>query len=281
MKLTIAIQGREAIPVRAIPFITGWHLSPDRFVEALAHKSRSGVQLAAFSFNEQGARVLPKHWDDCLEYLRLLNVANLCDMDYSDSQLQRLAVERIRSGVFVWKDELDAAYAEGGGPLAVQALRTDEVVRFGDDDYSHMPDELYQMVMEGFIDSMPPPMPSGPTEGVVETAATPVPLEETQSLIAPAVHSAPQAWVKTAKDMGKVYVEQWRADGKEPTVADVASYLEGEFSTRGIYGARGKVLDSGYITRSALTGITGRAKGYKSKKPKVPSGRRERLPEIK
>ena len=37
MNVVVLIDGREAIPVRAIPFVTGWWLSPDLLARSFAH----------------------------------------------------------------------------------------------------------------------------------------------------------------------------------------------------------------------------------------------------
>lgn len=86
-------------------------------------------------------------------------------------------------------------------------------------------------------------------------------------------------WQRKAKELGHTYLAAWRKAGYEPTKQDVALYLEGEFSTLQIYGDREEVLDATYIERHALTGITGNPVGYKSKKPKVPHGVRQKLPQ--
>jgi hypothetical protein len=79
-------------------------------------------------------------------------------------------------------------------------------------------------------------------------------------------------------ELAKIYLQQWRDAEYEPTKQDVALYLEGELSSQGLTGIRGKFLDRGYIERHYLTGITGRPRGYKLKKPNIPDGQRGKLP---
>jgi len=87
-----------------------------------------------------------------------------------------------------------------------------------------------------------------------------------------------ERWKLEAVKLGKAYLAAWRNQSYEPTKQDAALYVEGEFSTHGIYGDRNEVLDAAYIERHALKGITGHPPGFKSKKPKVPEGMRGKLP---
>ena len=96
-----------------------------------------------------------------------------------------------------------------------------------------------------------------------------------------APESAEPPWKTEAVMLGNKYIKAWRDEGYEPTGADAALYIEGEFSTLGIYGKHKEVLDAAYIYRHALTGITGNKPGHKSKKPKIPEGKRGHLPEFK
>jgi hypothetical protein len=85
-------------------------------------------------------------------------------------------------------------------------------------------------------------------------------------------------WKERAVCLANEYLSAWRNEGYEPTGEDAALYVEGKFSTLGILGVRGEFLDWATIKREALTGITRRKPGAKSKKPKVPKGQRGNLP---
>ena len=37
MKTIVQINNRDAIPIRAIPYVTGWEVSPDKLLLTLAH----------------------------------------------------------------------------------------------------------------------------------------------------------------------------------------------------------------------------------------------------
>lgn len=90
--------------------------------------------------------------------------------------------------------------------------------------------------------------------------------------------SIKKIWVQKAKELGTEYMDQWRNAGYEPTVANIALYVEGVFSNTGVYNSRIEVIDKETIIREALTGITGKKAGYKSKKPKIPTDKVEELP---
>ncbi len=86
-------------------------------------------------------------------------------------------------------------------------------------------------------------------------------------------------WVAAAWEHGRIYVNEWRKAGYEPTVADVGLYVEGIFSNNGTYNTNGNVIDRATIVREALTGITGKKKGQKSTKQKIPNGEKGKLPQ--
>ncbi|MEI8363777.1 MAG: hypothetical protein WCG35_11255 [Betaproteobacteria bacterium] len=88
-----------------------------------------------------------------------------------------------------------------------------------------------------------------------------------------------QMWLDEARKLAENYIKKWRLNGYEPTAEDAALYVEGEFSTRGIYNTRGKAIERNAIRKEALIGVTGHKKGFKSKKLKVPANKRGKLPE--
>jgi hypothetical protein len=61
-------------------------------------------------------------------------------------------------------------------------------------------------------------------------------------------------------------MEQQRKEGKDPGIIEISKYVEGELSTLGIMGKRGKFLDFETIKREALTGITGKPANGKTQK---------------
>jgi hypothetical protein len=67
MNFVFGIGGREAIPVRSIPFVTGWSMSPDMIASALAHTDPvtklRGIAAYHLAGNDEPAPMLPKEWD--------------------------------------------------------------------------------------------------------------------------------------------------------------------------------------------------------------------------
>lgn len=67
MGIEVVIGGREALPVRAIPYITGWTMSPDMVAAGLAitDLARRLEKIAAYHLLTDGsiAAMLPKEWD--------------------------------------------------------------------------------------------------------------------------------------------------------------------------------------------------------------------------
>jgi hypothetical protein len=113
----IVIESREAIPVRAIPFITGWRMSPDNIAASLANNdfSKKFQNLLAYHLSSDGrpARLLPREWDSVEEELEIFS--RKLETTGNVSQ-QKQAVWRQESikllppGTFVWRDEFEKAF---------------------------------------------------------------------------------------------------------------------------------------------------------------------------
>ncbi len=65
MNLVISIRGRDAIPVRALPYVTGWSLSPDAVAAELAESSELQRLTGLRAYYDDGnlIELLPKEWD--------------------------------------------------------------------------------------------------------------------------------------------------------------------------------------------------------------------------
>jgi hypothetical protein len=85
MSCIVLIHGREALPVRAIPYVTGWQISPDDVAFSLAQKG-SGFEVLGnlrahhLSAGRIVAEVLPKEWDGIVDRFAALT-AELQAMD--------------------------------------------------------------------------------------------------------------------------------------------------------------------------------------------------------
>ncbi len=78
-RLVIEVGGRKAIPVRAIPYITGWCLSPDKVARQLSGEVETAINvlsgMTAYRLSAGIAiQVMPKEWDAILASIYLLDL---------------------------------------------------------------------------------------------------------------------------------------------------------------------------------------------------------------
>jgi hypothetical protein len=157
MKATVVIDGREAVPVRAIPFVTGWRLSPDMIAKDLAkegHRRRFKETLQAFQYDPENRHplTLPDEWDQILVRLNALNVM----LDRSNGgERDEITYARWRDespgclprGCFVWRDEFETTYRKGHTSAARHDIDEESLpLNF----FPLVPTELEAVVMEGF-----------------------------------------------------------------------------------------------------------------------------------
>ncbi|MCM8641182.1 hypothetical protein, partial [Accumulibacter sp.] len=116
MNVVVLINDREAIPVRAIPFVTGWWMSPDVVASSLAYndslKSFVGIRACHLVDGSRCAEILPKEWDGVEDRLKGLE-SRLKGMS-DDRALTRPiwlaeSVPLLPAGTFLWKDEFERA----------------------------------------------------------------------------------------------------------------------------------------------------------------------------
>lgn len=122
MKLTVTLLDNgtphEAIPVRALPFITGWIFSPDAIANAFsqANEARRMREVRSFRIRENSlTHVSPVDWEH-------VKVA----MDGLDDKLPRSpggyadwrgkSIKLLPAGVFVWLDEFSMAFNRDFSP---------------------------------------------------------------------------------------------------------------------------------------------------------------------
>lgn len=166
---TVKIPEREALPVRAIPYVTGWDRftpvalvrylaqDPDRFTEwdkpLTAYVRRDGAPVA----------VAPSDWDRVLRILKSFEAQTGPVTDPSGDEVWlEHAAEKIPAGLFVWLDEftdVHRAYCD----------KFDEKNKTLDLDPLLMDDATRAMVMEGFTVHAPEVVP------VVEANPAPAP----------------------------------------------------------------------------------------------------------
>lgn len=153
MKLPI-IKGRETIPVRLIPFITGWDVSPDQVANILAHKEKFDRFGELFAYHLQDgdpSRILPKEWDGILLSLEVLSdkLKSLETIDFENYPRWRLdSVPLLPPGVFVWRDDFEAAYKQARSPEYITYL--DETPGIRELNYSPLLNLPATILLEGF-----------------------------------------------------------------------------------------------------------------------------------
>ena len=155
-RLTVWIGGREALPVRAIPYVDGWlRFSPDAVARYLAqdddlftewdtpliaHRQTDGAPIAA---------VPPREWDGVAASLAGF-AEETGDGDAGYAIWRKHAVEKLPASVFVWLDEFEAAHKSRCARLLLVPTRS------GDDELTLSPVLLdggvVAMVLDGFAD---------------------------------------------------------------------------------------------------------------------------------
>ena len=166
MQVTIEINGRQALPVRAIPLLTDWRgLSPDQLAQILAGDSDfwpSFDGLTAYRLNPDGSTepTPPRWWASWV--VHKLNAiseaikATQIGHETGRQQWRAQALAQLPAGVFVWREEFESAHAQEYGPEGIRARGNPE----GFDpsthalDFNPQPDPAIapaHLVMEGFV----------------------------------------------------------------------------------------------------------------------------------
>lgn len=131
MNILITIDGREAVPVRAIPLLTDWQvLSPDVIANALAGDDdlpSSLDGLSAYRLNPDGSpeKIPPRWWENWV--VRKLQAISdeikgkqiTHETGYQQWRCKSLA--QLPAGVFVWRDEFETAHIGEYGPGSMRA----------------------------------------------------------------------------------------------------------------------------------------------------------------
>lgn len=142
MNCIILINGREAIPIRALPFVTGWELSPDVLAIALAQDgdwSDRLKRIRAHCLAPDGSHseMLPKEFDGSVVALRVLSASlKAAEVLEGDSYpaWREQSPSKLPSHCFVWRDEFEPA-----ARYAMAALMSLDEERPGDNDLNFSP----------------------------------------------------------------------------------------------------------------------------------------------
>lgn len=155
--LVVNMSGRDALPVRAIPYVSGWALSPDVVAQNFARSaSESFAKLEnTYSYHlvdGKPVKLLPKEWDRHIAVLNGLE-AQLKEQYASDERGYAAwvsqSVAKLPPYVFVWLDEFVADFERDYGRTRLTIMSERE----GDRALNLSPfldEEELNMVLEGF-----------------------------------------------------------------------------------------------------------------------------------
>jgi hypothetical protein len=119
MNIVVMIKGREAIPVRAIPFLTNWEtMSPDAIARALARDDFFWTfdGLNAYCEEDENFRLIEATWWEnfaCRKLKALSDSIKATETTHETGyqEWQEKSLEILPAGTFVWKDEFAPLHA--------------------------------------------------------------------------------------------------------------------------------------------------------------------------
>ena len=171
MKVVVEIEGREAVPVRAIPLLTNWEtMSPDVVAQALAWNEGEPHFKGLQAFRRyEGSRPIPaREWENevCCQFTALNESMKVTGNTPATGLLEwrRRALEILPAGVYVWKDEFEPMHCMRYGPDGETLLKNmvpvddeahERLVALDFDPVISDP-EIQRLVFEGFV-----PTPAG------------------------------------------------------------------------------------------------------------------------
>lgn len=164
MKVTIEIDGRKAIPVRAIPFLTNWAtMSPDVVADALAGEDHHFRGLTSFRIEGTDQKKISTTWWENFPCRQLKALsAEIKDKETTHEtgyqEWRSRSIPVLPAGVFVWQDEFVSCHGNRYGPCGTTyltergVLPRDEHERRVELDFDpFIPESHTQLiVMEGF-----------------------------------------------------------------------------------------------------------------------------------
>lgn len=208
MKVIVEINGRQALPVRAIPLLTDWRVfSADIAAKILSGDSEhwpSFEGLHAYRLLPDGntEQISPRWWSWVVNELAAVDEevsANQPSINIGRQQWRRESLAQLPAGVFVWCDEFEVAHVAEFGPDSMRARSNpcefDPTTRALDFNPQPPPDIAPQhLVLEGF----------SPTGNVSATPA-PASVHPPSPPIATSSASDTPAWTVTKRQRFKGY----------------------------------------------------------------------------
>ena len=138
MNVIVLVEGREAIPVRAIPLLTNWQvMSPDEIASALAHEENyeNFHGMDAYSLENGAVTPIPANWWERFPCRHLKAISERLkatelshEVGYQSWREESHLV--LPAGAFVWKDEFEMCYQKVYGPSGWKIWRTHVALPF-------------------------------------------------------------------------------------------------------------------------------------------------------
>ena len=271
MNCVVCIAGREAVPVRAIPFVTGWKsFTPDAVAEGLAHRLESGKLegLTAYHIAGDGSisAMLPKEWDGPARALDALS-AKLGEMRGDSYPAWReQSIPELPSHCFVWRDEFEKNVTDWWQTLHLLGERPgDKELNFT----PRIPQSLEDAVFEGM------PMGKAEPDADVEAArieaalpgeeltkarqrqaathTTPTVMQERDEQRNSNETESPGDWKVQARAIADEHDAADKKSGCYDSLTNMADRVAKSMREREIYGPRGP-LGGKTVLREALQG---------------------------
>jgi len=118
VNVILKIEGRDAIPVRAIPLLTNWEvLSPDELADALAGGEHGYAFHDIFAYRIEDSEVRPvvqTWWENfpCRALKALSDRIKATEISHETGyqEWRKQSLNELPAGVFVWKDEFEPRY---------------------------------------------------------------------------------------------------------------------------------------------------------------------------
>lgn len=255
MNVVVLINGREAIPVRAIPFVTGRWMSPDVVARsfALTDHWRNMKEVSAYQLlgDVIHGPVLPKEWDVVEDLLQALEkrLKSLSD-DRTETRPTWITESTLLlpAAVFVWKDQFEQYFRAEYSPQRFHWI--DE--RPGDRELNFspmiMPPELRSAVMEGFESQVENTPPTDTPQQVPAVAP------EQPRASGATEKAAPADWKVSARAIADECFDSDTMNNCRDSLAGYSRRVMGMMQEQEIHGPRGRIDNPGTIQREALQG---------------------------
>lgn len=139
MNIIVEINGRQAIPVRALPLVTDWvTMYPQAVVMILAGEFEHWPSFEGLSAHrleaDGGVKQIPSRWWESWVVGKFQDIsdeikAKQTSSDLGKRQWRRESIAQLPVGVFVWRDEFEAAHLREYGAESMRARMAPETFK--------------------------------------------------------------------------------------------------------------------------------------------------------